>query len=135
MNSSMTGQAGKEAALGGHVQLFVYRVPEKNHDAMARLQNQLTRIYEKHGTIRSEFFMLSSEEDFMGFTNIAKTVSAASKEEVWVELDSYRNGKHRDEVVASVGQDEKAGALFGELMGLVSQGYSIVMGDFDRLKV
>ena len=71
----------------------------------------------------------------MGFTNIASAVSASPGEEVWVEVDYYKDRGHRDEIVASVGEDGNAGPLFGLLMGLVAPGSNILMGDLGRLKV
>ena len=85
--------------------------------------------------LHSEFFQLSSTEKFEGFTSIAKTISAKDDEEVWVELESYRGRKHRDEVVAKITEDASAGPLFGQVMSLMTQGYSCIMGWFKRLQV
>ena len=128
-------QSAKEVETGTHVQLFVYQVPKKNHDTMVQLQKQLTEIFRKHGILHSEFFQLSSTETFEGFTSIAKTVSAKDDEEVWVELESYRDRKHRDEVVAKITEDASTGPLFGQVMSLMTQGYSCIMGEFKRLQV
>jgi uncharacterized protein YbaA (DUF1428 family) len=129
-------QSVKEEETGNHVQLFVYRIPKKNHDAMVQLQNQLTGIFNKHGILRSEFFQLSSAETFQGFASIDKTVSAnQDEEEVWMELESYRDRKHRDEVVAKITEDASAGPLFGQVMSLITQEYSCIMGEFKRLQV
>lgn len=129
-------QSVKEEETGNHVQLFVYRIPKKNHDAMVQLQNQLSGIFRKHGILRSEFFQLSSTETFQGFTSIDKTVSAnQEEEEVWMELESYRDRKHRDEVVAKITEDTSAGPLFGQVTSLITQGYSCIMGEFKRLQV
>lgn len=128
-------ESAKEVETGTHVQLFVYRVPKKNHDTMTQLQSQLTGIFKKHGILRSEFFQLSNTDTFEGFTSIAKTVSANQEdEEVWVELESYRDSKHRDEVVAKITEDASAGPLFGQVMSLVTNG-SCIMGGFERLQV
>lgn len=98
-------ESPKEEETGTHVQLFVYRIPKKNHDAMVQLESQLTAIFRKYGILRSEFFQLSDTKTFEGFTSIAKTISAnQDEEEVWVELESYRDRKHRDEVVAKIEQ-------------------------------
>ena len=103
---------------------------------MVQLENQLTAIFAKYGILRSEFFQLSDTKTFEGFTSIAKTVSAnQDDEEVWVELESYRDRKHRDEVVAKIEQDPSAGPLFGHVMSLLTQGYSLIMGEFKRLQV
>ena len=109
---------------------------KKNHDTLVQLQKQLTEIFRKHGILRSEFFKLSSTETFQGFTGIDKTVSAnQDEEEVWMELESYRDKKHRDEVVAKITEDASAGPLFGQVMSLMTQGYSCIMGGFKRLQV
>jgi uncharacterized protein YbaA (DUF1428 family) len=129
-------QSAKEVETGTHVQLIVYRVPKKNHDRVVQLQNQLSGIFRKHGILRSEFFQLSSTETFQGFTGIDKTVSAnQDEEEVWMELESYKDRKHRDEVVAKITEDASAGPLFGQVMSLLTQGYSCIMGEFKRLQV
>ena len=129
-------ESAKEIETGSHVQLFVYRIPKKNHDAMVQLESQLTTIFRKHGILRSEFFQLSNTETFEGFTSIAKTVSSNQEdEEVWVELESYRDRKHRDEVIAKIEQDASAGPLFGQVMSLLTQGYSCIMGDLSRLRI
>jgi uncharacterized protein YbaA (DUF1428 family) len=129
-------ESPKEEETGTHVQLFVYRIPKKNHDAMVQLESQLTAIFRKYGILRSEFFQLSDTKTFEGFISIAKTISAnQDDEEVWVELESYRDRKQRDEVVAKIEQDPSAGPLFGQVMSLLTQGYSLIMGEFKRLQV
>src|SRR5215831_12480356 len=107
-------QVPQHSATGGdYAQMFVYRLPKQNHDSLVKLQQKLTSIYRKHGTLRSDFYQLHSNEAFEGFTSLGRTVSAGVQEEVWVELDHYRDVKHRDNVVESVGQDAEAGPLFG----------------------
>jgi uncharacterized protein YbaA (DUF1428 family) len=128
-------ESAKESDSGNHVQMFVYRIPKKNHDSMIQLEKQLTGVFRKHGILRSEFFHLSSLETFEGFTSIAKTVSAKDDEEVWVELECYRDRKHRDEVITKITEDASAGPLFGQVMCLITQGYSCVMGELSRLRV
>jgi len=56
--------------------------------------------------MRFEVFRLGSTEISEGFTNIANTASATPDEEVWLELLSYRDRKHRDEVGAKMQNDE-----------------------------
>ena len=53
----------------------------------------------------------------MDFTNIAKTVSANQDEEVWLELNFYRDRKHRDDVMAKMKNDESADPLFRTVYG------------------
>src|SRR5215211_3280763 len=102
---------------------------------MVRLNNQYSDIYRKHGALRSEFFQLNGNETMMDFTNIAKTVSANQDEEVWLELQFYRDQNHLEDVMAKMEHDEIGPQLFREFMGLVTPGSGVIMGDFSRLKV
>ncbi len=120
---------------GSYAHIFIYRIPHTNHDAMVDLQIQLTQIYRKHGTLSSEFHELAATTVFEGFIGLDKAIGAHDGEEVWVELDTYQDVEQFKRVVAAIGADEKSGPLFGQLYGLASQGYSIVMGEFDRLKL
>lgn len=117
----------------GYVQLFLYRVPKKNCGALQLLLRKIVGKLGEHGTLHSEFYQLHSSEAFKGFTTIARTFANAPDEELWAELDHYTDRTHRDRVMASLAKDESAGALFRQLGPLVSEGYSIVMGEFDGL--
>ena len=65
-----------EQEIGSHVQLFVWRVPKKNHDAMVKLQKQFNDILIKHGVLRMEIFQLANTDTYDGCTNIFNAVSA-----------------------------------------------------------
>jgi uncharacterized protein YbaA (DUF1428 family) len=124
-------------ATGSYVQLYVYRVPKKNHDAMVQLDKQILPWFNKHGG-RMEFFQLSNSETIEGLESIAKTLSIAEddEEEVWVELNYFRDRKHFDDVFAKMLQDESAAPLFKQFEGLITQGKSrMITGGFSRLKV
>lgn len=85
-----------------------------------------------------EVFQLNSNgktSDDMGFKNIANTVSAnQDEEEVWLELQSYRDRKHQDEVGAIMQKDETAGQLLKQFMSLITPG-SCIEGQFGHVKV
>ena len=80
--------------------IFIYRVPKKNHDASVQLNKQIKNMLPIHCPIHSEFFYLRSSKSVMDFLNITEIVSAKQDEEVWVEIQSYRDRKHRDETMA-----------------------------------
>ncbi len=126
-------QPETETKNGGYVQLFVYRVPKTNRDALQSLLRKIANKLREHGTLRSEFYQLYSTEAFQGFTTIANTFTLGPGEELWVELDHYRERAHRDSVMADLAKDTNAGALFRQLGPLVSAGYSIVMGEFEGM--
>ncbi len=118
-----------------YAQLFVFRVPKKNGEAMQKLEQQLVSNWKRHGIVDSEFFQLTPHETVRGFTNLAETVSAGQDEEVWVEVQRYPDREHRDQVFAAIRQDVPMLELFGQWYGLVTPGVNSVMGDFNKLKI
>ena len=145
-SESTRDKKGEET--GSYIQMFVYRVPKKNHGAMADAQTKLATIFKKHGILRSEFFQLSSTtKTFKGFTSIYEMMMSANhdnnrkddgedeQDEIWLELEHYKDEKEKDEVIARIGQDPNAGPLFGQVMGLVTEGSSSIQGDFRRLRL
>jgi uncharacterized protein YbaA (DUF1428 family) len=118
-----------------HTQIFVYKLPKKNHEAMVKLIKRFTSLYKKYGTLSWDVYQLNSTEAFDGTISIAKTLSAGPDEEVWVEVDQYKDRKARDKAVGAIMQDPSAGPLFGELAGVLSPGFSMVMGEYSPIKV
>ncbi len=117
------------------VQQFLCRVPKKNHDAMLQIAKQANDIARKYGALHVEYFQLSSTENMIDWTNIAKTVSSnQDEEEVWMEQVFYRDSKHRDECMAMCGNDENMNRLYKQFMNVIIPG-SAIMGEFSRLKV
>ena len=107
---------------------------KKNHDAMLQIAKQANDIARKYGALHVEYFQLSSTENMIDWTNIAKTVSANQGEEVWMEQVFYKDSKHRDEYMAMCGNDENMNRLYKQFMNLIIPG-SAIMGEFSRLKV
>jgi uncharacterized protein YbaA (DUF1428 family) len=69
-----------------------------------------------------------------GFENIDKTLSAAEDEEIWVELQYYRDRSHCEDIFARMMKDKSLEALGKEFFGLISQGKTLVTGGFSRLR-
>ena len=134
MSKSNVTELEEENELGSIVQQFIYRLPKKNHEAMVQLEKQFIEIFRKHGRMRFEVFQLSSTENMMDWTNIAKTVSANQDEEIWVEQIFYRDSKHREEYMAKCGNDENMNQLYKQFMNLITPG-SAIMGEFSRVRV
>jgi uncharacterized protein YbaA (DUF1428 family) len=135
MNKSDATEEDKE--IESQIQLIVGRVPKKNHDAALQIYKQSSDLFRRYGLLRSELFQLNNTKiyDEMGLTNIANTVSARQDEEVWVELQYYRNRKHLDQVRAKCGNDENMGRLYKQSLALLTPGSTFMFGEFDRLSV
>lgn len=122
---------------GSYVQFHIYKVPKKNHEAMVQLNKQIMPWFEKHEG-RMEFFQLSNSETIEGVESIAKTLSVSKyeEEELWIELNYFRDRKHLEEVFPKMLQDEIVAPLFKQFEGLISQGKSkMITGGFSRLKM
>jgi uncharacterized protein YbaA (DUF1428 family) len=126
----------REQEIGSHAQVFIYRVPKRNHDAIVQLNKQIKNSLPEPGPIQSEFFYLSNTETLMDFVNITETVSAKKdEEEVWLEIQSYRDRNHRDETVANIKKDKNCESLYQQYLSLITPGSRTIIGEFSRLKV
>jgi uncharacterized protein YbaA (DUF1428 family) len=135
MNNSDATEMEKD--IGGQLMLVVGRMPKKNHDAALQIYKQADDLFRKHGLLRRELFRLNNTEtyDDMGLTNIANTVSASQDEEIWMELQYYRDRKHMEAVRAKCGNDENMGRLYKQSLDLLTPGSRFIFGEFDRLRV
>jgi uncharacterized protein YbaA (DUF1428 family) len=127
--------------IGNLIRLFVWRTPKKNHDAMIQLGKPAKELFGNIG-VRQEIFQLEGNSKLseqnevaekMGFTNIAKAVSANKDEEVWLELQFYKDKKHLDDVSAKMQNDENAGEPGKQFMNLISPA-SCLEGWFSHLR-
>lgn len=53
------------------------------------------------------FFLLAKNTNWEGFTNIAKNVLTKQEKDIWINMLSYRDQKHRDEFVAKTSSDKE----------------------------
>jgi uncharacterized protein YbaA (DUF1428 family) len=124
-----------ESTKNGHLEAFFYRVPKKNHDAVEKNLKQFVPWFEKNG-VGIEYYRFEGSQlmEGMSMESIDKVLSATDDEELWVELQHYRDSKHRDDTYAKMMQDKSLEPLGNEFFGLVTKGSSLVTGSFGRLK-
>jgi len=121
--------------LGSHLEAFFYRVPKKNHDAVVMNLKKFVPWFKENG-VRIEYYQFAGSQTAMeGFESVDKTLSVAEDEDIWVELQYYRDRKHCEDIFAKMMQDKSLEPLGKEFFGLVSQGKSLVTGGFSRLRV
>jgi uncharacterized protein YbaA (DUF1428 family) len=121
--------------IGNQIILVIGRIPKKNHNAALKIYNEADELLRRHGVLRREVFQLNNTNtyDDIGLINIASIVSASQDEEVWVEIQSYRDRKHMNEVGATCAKDENMGRLYKQSLELLSPGSKYIMGEFDLL--
>lgn len=124
------------------IRLFVWRIPKTNHEALMQLAKPVRELFKNVG-VNQEIFQLKVGPDLheqdkmaeqMGMTNIAKTIAAKQDEEVWLELQFYRDQKHLDDLGAKMQKDENAGKLGKQFMDLLTPG-SCIEGWFDHVNI
>jgi uncharacterized protein YbaA (DUF1428 family) len=138
MSKSNLTKIEEEKTFGSQIMIVIGRIPKKNHDATVQIFKQFNDIFRKHGGLRVEVFQLNNTKTYedIGLTNIVNTVSANQEdEEVWVELQYYRDRKHMDEVIAKMGNDENCGRLYKQSLDLLTPGTSFILGEFGRFKI
>jgi hypothetical protein len=91
---------------GNLILLFIYRTPKENYEEMVSLNNRVIETFRRYGVQRFEIFRLDETQDMMEFVNIAKTIAANKDEDVWQEIQSYRNHKHLEEVGIKMKNDK-----------------------------
>jgi uncharacterized protein YbaA (DUF1428 family) len=116
-----------------HLEAFFYRVPKKNNEAMAKSMKKFVPWFQKNG-VRIEYYMLGSRDVVEGCESFAKTLSAGEDEDIWMELQYYRDRKHGEDVFAKMMKDRDIEQLGKEFFGLLTPGTSLVTGGFGRLR-
>ena len=131
-----------ENETGNLIRLFIWRIPKTNHEALMQLAKPVRELFKNVG-VNQEIFQLKAGSDLreqdkmaeqMGFTNIAKTIAAKDDEEVWLELQFYRDQKHLDDLVAEVQKNENALKIGKQFMDLLTPG-SCIEGWFDHVNI
>jgi large subunit ribosomal protein L17 len=127
-----------------YLQLFFYRAPKKNHDAIAKNLKQFVPWFQKHG-VRIEYYQLGNSETQAAIDSakesgmdvmdsIDKAISIDEDEEVWIEQQYFRDYKHCEDIYAKMMQDKSIEPLGNEFFGLVTQGKKLITGGFIRLR-
>lgn len=132
MNNPNVNETSNKSA--GQVAIFLYRAPKENHDALVRVNKHSHDFFMKHGVLRFEVYNLNAREDMMEFVNLAKTISASENEEIWMEIQSYRDAKHVQEFMKAMEGDKSGDEMYNEFMKLITPGSIVTFGDFSKLE-
>jgi large subunit ribosomal protein L17 len=118
--------------LGGLIQIVFIRAPKKNQDALAKIGKETDDFFKKNG-VSKYVYRLNSRENRMDFVNLSKIIHADEFEDVNLEILSYRDAKHVEQVMKAMEGDKRANELYEESMKIITPG-SIVFGDFSNIK-
>lgn len=126
-------ESAKETGTASHIEVFLYRVPKKNHGAIVNNLKKFVPWFKNNG-VGIEYYQLGKSQTMEGMESVAKTLSAGEDEEIWMELQYFRDGEHCKDVYAKMMQDKSIEPLGNEFFGLVTQGKNMVTGGFSRLE-
>ena len=132
MNSSNMNENSNQ--FGSRVAIFLYRSPKKNHDALVKVNKHSHDFFMKHGVLKFEVFNLNTRENMMDFVNLSKIISANNDEDVWLEIQSYRDAKHVQEFMKAMEGDKSGDEMYKEFMELITPGSIVTFGDFSKLE-
>jgi large subunit ribosomal protein L17 len=117
---------------GSVIKILFMRAPKENHDALVKIGKQTDLFYKKHGVSKS-LYKMNAREDITDFVSLSKVISASDDEDVWLEILSYRDINHVQEVMKALEGDKRGNELYTEAMELITP-ESIVIGDFSKLE-
>ena len=101
---------------------------------MLEVNRQSRDFFMKHGASNFEVFSLDNRENIMEFVNLSKTISASEEEEVWLEIQSYRDAEHVKEFSESMEGDKSMEPIYKEFMELITPGSVVSFGGFSKLE-
>jgi hypothetical protein len=116
-----------------HIRLYIYRIPKENHDAMLDNQKQFKDKFQKNGILNYQSFQLSRSDTSEGFVSLDSLVLATESEEIWMDLESYRDSEHLDDIGYKMENDNGAVNLMKQFLKLVSPESRVIKADFSSL--
>lgn len=116
-----------------HIRLYIYRIPKENHDAMLDNQKQFKDKFQKNGILNYQSLQLSRSDTSEGFVSLDSLVSATKSEEIWMDLESYRDSEHLDDIGYKMENDNGAVNLMKQFLKLVSPESRVIKADFSSL--
>jgi len=130
-----TAGKGNDGASGSYVQAFFCGVPKADHDSFAATEEKLFAIFRRHGILGSDLYVGGEARIFKGFRDLRAALEAAPGEEVWVEIDRYRDQADSLRVIEGIAKDPEAGPLFGRVLQLAARGVLYHQGNAERVEL
>ena len=114
------------------IRLYIYSIPKKNHDAMMHNQSQFDETFHKHGILGYKTLQLNRSDDSEGFVSLSTLISSDKDEEIWLDLEQYKNNDHLNDVGNRMEDDKDGVNLMKEFINLVSPNSKIIKADFSK---
>ena len=136
-------EPSRELRTGSYLEAFLYRVPKNNHYAIAQNLKKFIQWFENNGA-RIDYYRLGStetqavidsakESGMDAMESITSTLAVEGDEDIWMELQYFRDHNHCKEVYAKMEKDKSLEPLLKEFFSLLTQGKNLITGGFSRL--
>ena len=99
---------------------------------MMRNQNQFDETFHKHGIIGYKTLHLIRSHDSEGFVSLNNLISSNKDDEIWLDLDWYKDNGHLNNIGNKIKADKSGVNLMKEFINLVSPHSKIIKADFNK---
>lgn len=106
-------------------------MPQKNRNALEKNLSKFRPWFQKND-VGLEYYRLGTSSPMEGCEDISKTLAAGDEEDVWMEIQQYRDRRHCEDTFAKMMKDKDLEPLGKEFFGMITPDKSMIMGGFSR---
>jgi hypothetical protein len=136
-------KSSNEVNIWNYVKIFLHSEQQMNREVIVQNLKLFVPFFKKHAKgIDYSLLANNSTEDVVdsekqtdieNMESIKKTLSAAQDEDIWMEVQHFRDHKHRQGVYTMMMQNKNSKFLGDEFFSLVTHEKSLITGGFSRL--
>ncbi len=115
-----------------YTSIYIFRVSKKNVEAFLGIQRKAAKIYKEYGALDDITYATADLKAKYGCAAFGDVLDVSEDEVVLIEISSFRDRAHHDEVMAKVDSDEQVEELYTEVTSLLNV-ECIVRGEFESV--
>ena len=116
-----------------YLQLYIYRVQNKNREEFLKITREVNKIFRKYGTEGEQLFLLHDNISKYGTTGLWEILPTKANEEIWIGINHFKNTKHCDEVMKKFDADPETNQLYSKFINSVSSASRVIRGEFEKI--
>jgi len=113
-----------------YISIYIFRVSKNNVRRFLELQRKAAEIYKHYGVLEDITYVSADLKSKYGCTAFGDIIDVSEDEVVLIEISSFRDRTHHNEVMAKVDSDEHIEELYVDVTTLLDVG-RIVRGEFE----
>ena len=115
-----------------YISIYIFRVSKKNVNQFLQIQRKTAEIYKQYGALQDITYVSADLKAKYGCAAFGDIFNVSKDEVVLIEISSFRNRAHHNEVMKKVDSDEQIEKLYAEVTKLLEVG-RIVRGEFESV--